>query len=759
MGDGKVGAWKDVTDLINFAKFQDSVLNQASESWVVIIDADANIAYYSQQFFDITGHDAKTTLGHPFISNLPATSSAEYIDDFKATFQQRKKFEKKVIKRFTADNKELYISTSGAPQFNQKGEFIGYYLFSSAINKIAYNAKENWDSLFTYEQAIHTANAGYWYIDARGKTLEVNSALSSMFGYSREELMQKNVLQLVDEKNADIFRTELAKRKEGIFEPYQITISCKDGSTLACINNPAPIYDQKGIHIGSIGLWTDVSELVAGNEKKTKALAESEAFLNQGAEIAGLGYAIWDETTNELITISEHWAEIFGYKKDEFSSRFRQLERYLTLIHPEDTETYKSYLSTTSDNTDIQYRIIRCDGEERYLLERFVYLDENPLKGDKRLAIIQDITHKSNEDSYRKAIIDGVLDCVVTIDDDGFIVDFNPMAEQTFLFKREQVIGKNIEKTIIPERYRSMHMHGMSRFKETKKSTMLGKLIEIEAVRSDGVEISIQLTITEISLNNSRLFTAIIRDISDIKKAQLELIQQSKLVTVGEMASGMAHELNQPLSVIKMGAEILRKNVNAGQIDPVFIGEKLVQISSQVDRAAQIIDHLRIFGRRSEEKFFEFDIVDTIIQALGFVIEQMRAVEIDIVRDFPSKKLQVLGNPMHFEQVLLNLLNNARHAMESQANNRGCGGTITVRVAKDETNRTCVVSVTDTGEGISDEVLPRLFEPFFTTKEPGKGTGLGLSVSYGLITSMGGSIHAENAAQGGAVFSIELPLV
>ena len=232
------------------------------------------------------------------------------------------------------------------------------------------------------------------------------------------------------------------------------------------------------------------------------------------------------------------------------------------------------------------------------------------------------------------------------------------------------------------------------------------------------------------------------------------MIQAAKLATLGEMATSVAHELNQPLNVIRMAAGNVLRKLEKGNADPTYLNDKLERIASQTERAAAIIDHMRMFGRKADEKPIKLDPREAIRGALNLMGEQLRLAEIEVVTNLSGACRPVLGHQLLMEQVVLNLLTNARDAIQAKARD----GEKKIDIAVDGADDGAVkIMVQDTGGGISKKIIGRIFEPFYTTKEMGKGTGLGLSVSYGIIRDMGGTIEAENA-DGGARFTITLPI-
>lgn len=248
-------------------------------------------------------------------------------------------------------------------------------------------------------------------------------------------------------------------------------------------------------------------------------------------------------------------------------------------------------------------------------------------------------------------------------------------------------------------------------------------------------------------------------DITELKTSQAQLIQASKLATLGEMATGIAHELNQPLGVIRMAANNCLKRIEKGQVDATYLTSKLTRMSDQTERAAQIIDHMRIFGRTDDGKRDNFDLTAGLENACNLMGRQLELQGVELISEFPETRPEIAGQQVMFEQVILNLISNARDSILSNASTSDAGEDIpkwvNVSFAESEPGRVSVI-VTDTGGGVPEAVLDRLFDPFFTTKEPGKGTGLGLSISYGIVRDMGGILSVTNTRQG-ARFEINLP--
>jgi signal transduction histidine kinase len=245
----------------------------------------------------------------------------------------------------------------------------------------------------------------------------------------------------------------------------------------------------------------------------------------------------------------------------------------------------------------------------------------------------------------------------------------------------------------------------------------------------------------------------IVTDLTLQKQTSAQLMQASKLATLGEMSTGMAHELNQPLNVIGLAVSNLRIISERGKMSLAAIGPKLDRIETAVRRAAVIIDHMRAYGRVAGDESVVLDIGDVIHGLCMLLRDQLALVEIQLVNRVDRYGIYVKGNAIQFEQVIINVINNARDAIRDSENPAG-----EIVIESLLQRGRVLVRISDTGPGIPTDALPHVFEPFFTTKPVGKGTGLGGSISYGIIREMHGDIWAENTA-GGARITVSLPLV
>jgi C4-dicarboxylate-specific signal transduction histidine kinase len=236
----------------------------------------------------------------------------------------------------------------------------------------------------------------------------------------------------------------------------------------------------------------------------------------------------------------------------------------------------------------------------------------------------------------------------------------------------------------------------------------------------------------------------------ELREKQEQLVQAGKLATLGELTTGVAHELNNPLNNIGLFVGNVLDQIRLGRLDPEAVERELENAMEQVRKATVIISHLRTFGRAASVTFEPADIDEVIEHSLLLMQEQLRLRGIEVVLDLCADELIVFGNPIQLEQVFVNLLTNSRDALEDARTKR-----IWIETTRDA--ELITLRFSDSGPGIQRDLEQRIFDPFFTTKEVGAGTGLGLSITYSIVKEHGGEIAVEQRNGRGASFRIELP--
>ena len=334
--------------------------------------------------------------------------------------------------------------------------------------------------------------------------------------------------------------------------------------------------------------------------------------------------------------------------------------------------------------------------------------------------------------------------------DDLSILDCNDSVQSVYAWERGDLIGRHFgdlfeEK---PDERMQADMKAGMVFDRVKHRTSKGHIRYV----------SIRLSTSE--FGGQQVLLATINDITQRLETEQQLIQASKMATLGEMATGVAHELNQPLSVIKTASSFFMRKLRKDQaIEATIMQTMAEEIDRHVRRASKIIGHMRQFGRKADPDLAKVQLNDIVTQALDLFSQQLKIRGIDIHLDLSPDLPMVMGDSDRLEQVVINLLINARDAIEEcHASGRNDPGAVKeIRLTTALKDHVIELSVCDTGIGIDPEIAEKIFEPFFTTKKVGQGTGLGLSISYGIIKECGGKIYARPGIGSGSCFIIEFP--
>jgi two-component system sensor kinase FixL len=370
------------------------------------------------------------------------------------------------------------------------------------------------------------------------------------------------------------------------------------------------------------------------------------------------------------------------------------------------------------------------------------------------------ISHKTLRQSEARfrSILATVPEAIITIDERGLIESFSPAAARLFGYAPHEVIGKNIN-TLMPSPYREEHDGYLARYRMTKEKRIIGKGRVVVGQRRDGTTFPMELAVGEVRLGEGRhLFTGFIRDLTErqtteqrLQELQAELLHVSRVSAMNQMASALAHELNQPLSAITnyMNASIRTLNAGSDAANIARVREMMEKASAQTVRAGQIIQRLRNFIEKKDAVRTGENLNKVIEEALALglvgVADSNVRVRVVLAPDLPS----VMIDKIQLQQVLINLIRNAVEAMHGLPSRE-------LIVSTQANDDVVQASVLDCGPGLSEEVSRRLFQPFVTTKE--KGMGLGLTICQSIIEAHAGHIWATKREGGGAAFHFRLPV-
>jgi PAS domain S-box-containing protein len=371
-----------------------------------------------------------------------------------------------------------------------------------------------------------------------------------------------------------------------------------------------------------------------------------------------------------------------------------------------------------------------------------------------------------------RATVEASFDCVIGMDSEGVIVEFNAAAERVFGRRRQDVLGRSLAETILPQRHRDAHTRGIKHFLDSGRGPMIGRLVETTALRADGTEFAVELAISVAAVPEGSIFVGHLRDITARKAAEAQraalesqLRQAQKMEAIGQLTGGLAHDFNNILTSV-IGYVAMAQEQPAAEADPALT-RQLGQARLAAERARDHVAQLLAFSRpqRGERRLVEpARVAGAALQLLQPTLPSTIGVEwMDrphAGNDIPP----IVADAVQLEQVLFNLFINARDAIRDR-------GTIRVRVGHSATAAghcaSCSapiaatpwvwVEVADDGRGIPPEAIGRMFEPFFTTKEGAGGTGLGLAMVHGIVHDHGGHIEVSSQSGGGSVFRVLLP--
>ncbi len=367
-------------------------------------------------------------------------------------------------------------------------------------------------------------------------------------------------------------------------------------------------------------------------------------------------------------------------------------------------------------------------------------------------AMLQDQFIKS-EEKY-KSLFNNDPNPIFILDSRTFqILDINQRAQDCYGYSREGMLTKNF--LDIGDADDDLIKTGLSRLL-TRQSVLFSKK---RHYRKDGSPFYVNINVSHAPYGQDHVLIATTTDISETVEKETQLIQAGKMTTLGVMAAGMAHEINQPLNVIQICADFFLKMLNRQQpIDEADLRSMATDIVDNVARAAGVIKHVRDFARQSDVVRSRVDINAPLTDVFKVLGHQLKVHEIERVLDLDPKIACIMADHNRLEQVFINLVTNAIDAMDEKQERgqyKDEAKRLTIRTFMEDGQ--VAVDIADTGIGMSEEIKNKIFEPFFTTKKIGKGTGLGISISYGIVRDYDGTIAIDSQAGCGTVFKLRFP--
>lgn len=723
-------------------------------------NAAGTLTYVNDVFCEISGYSRTELLGQNHRIVKSGEHSAEFYADIWRTIVQGNVWRGELCNR--RKNGSLYwVETSIVPFLDNTGRPYQYVSIRTDITHI----KQVELRLRLLERAVEASSSSISMVDATQPDMPliyVNPAFERITGYSREEVIGRNCRFLQETETAqqglDEIRAVLSEGRAGesLVHNYR-----KDGTPFWNDLRIAPVHDEQGRLTHFIGISDDVTE----RREAGDALYKSEERLRRSQLYANIGTWDWNIRTGELIC-SERICSLFGYPKSRQDSSYKN---YFNNIHPDDRQRLVDALNACvyqGAEFNIELRCVWPDGMVRWLLERGDVVraeDGTPLN---MLGVVQDITKRklveleNMEQQARllifKHIIENVADAVITIDPAGIIRSFNPAAEKLFGYSAAEITGCNVN-LLMPEPYHSEHSQYLARYNAGQSAGIMGKQLELTGLHKDGTIFPVELSVSAMEIEQSRHFAGILRDISQRKQHEREIIAardeaEHANKAKSEFLSSMSHELRTPMNAILGFGQLLEIEAGLNEDQADYVDEMLKAGRHLLELINEVLDLAKIESGNINLSLESLSCTELVAECLALVkpIAQVRGITI---KDALAGDYVIRADRTRLKQVLLNLLSNAIKYNRPQ-------GEVSVQVSVHQ--GLVRFAVSDTGYGIPAARQQEVFQPFSrlgAEESDIEGTGIGLTISRRLMKMMGGVIGMESEEGRGSVFWIELPEV
>jgi len=604
------------------------------------------------------------------------------------------------------------------------------------------------------EKIAEMGDDGIVVFDQAFKIIFANQMASEMIGIPKEDLIGRNFFTVIGKEDKE-FLEGTVTRGVGIGEKLctEMTILAPQGQ----VKDAEVCIALAKSDTGGVKTYAYLRDITA-RKKFEQNLKDSEEKLRTLFERVRHGLFI-SSKEGKFLDCNQALLEMLDYPiKEEFLGIDIARDLY---VNPEDRKTFQERIERDGYVKDMEVEFKKKNGEKIMVL-----LTGHPIKNEEGevvgyQGINLDITERKRiEDELREAneffmnLIESSVDGIIAADMKGNIFIFNKGTEALTAYTAEEVIGK----IHITQIYREGIAKEVMRKLRSQEYGGAGKLLPtpFNVVNKVGEEIPIQLSAALIydragkEVASVGIFTDLRPRLTMEKKLQethLQLVSSEKMASLGKLAAGIAHEINNPLGGILIYSSLMMEDLS--EEDPKR--QDLARIVQEAGRCKEIVKSLLEFARQTEPKMEPTDINRAIIDGLFFLVNQALFHNIQIIKKLDPFLPFVRGSSGQLKQVLMNIIVNAAEAMHGS-------GTLTITTSQAPDRKTVLVEFTDTGEGIPEENLTRIFDPFFTTKDVGKGTGLGLATSYGIVEEHGGKIGVKSKVGEGTTFTIELPI-
>ncbi|MFQ5842520.1 MAG: PAS domain S-box protein, partial [Thermodesulfobacteriota bacterium] len=627
------------------------------------------------------------------------------------------------------------------------------YVYLRDITERKRFEREMKESEERYKNLFERVRHGIFISTKEGRFLDCNPALLEMLGYrSKEEFLKINIARdlYVNPKDRRTFQSLV--ERNGFVKDFEVEFKRKDGQKIIILLTAHPIRNEGEI-IGYEGLIIDITERKDMERRVREAVRKFQKISEMGEE----GILVIDEG-NRIIFANSMATELTGYANEELlgmksidllNARDR---KFLAEMHDQAGLDESRRVCTEMDVLKAGGRFMDAEicitiaRPEAGRIDTYIYLKD--ITERKKM-----VTEIGQTNEFLTKLIASSVDGIIAADMKGNIIIFNKAAEELLGYADEEVMGK----INIVDLYPPGEAKEVMRRLRGKEHGGVGKLTpqQVTLVDKSRRAVPIQLSASLVyDEQGKELFSvgffADLRPRIEMEKrleeTHLQLVNSEKMASLGKLAAGIAHEINNPMGGILIYSSLLMEALEGKDSRR----QDLEKIVHEATRCKEIVKSLLEFSRQTGPKMEPTDINKAITDDLFFLENQALFHNIKIVKNLEPQLPRVLGNPSQVKQVFMNIIVNAAEAMHG-------GGTLTITTGLSGDKKEIWIEFADTGEGIPEENLSKIFDPFFTTKEVGKGTGLGLSTSYGIIDGHGGRIVVKSQVGKGTTFRIELP--
>ena len=598
---------------------------------------------------------------------------------------------------------------------------------------------------------VQSSDAGIIGKTLGGLVTSWNTGAQRIFGYSADEMIGKPIDILSSPSRPGEMKEILAQLGRGKkIERFETERRRKDGTIIRVLLTVSPILDGKGKIVGASKIVHDITAQQMAQERLqelTQALVLAPTMVRQldgTIELWGGGLErLYGYSATEAVGRKSHellqtvFPDPIAYINAELR-RDGHWEGELVHKHRNGTPIIVSSYWITSRRQGAASSIVELDldvTEERYAQ-----------------------TMLGEREARLRSVLETAPDAIITIDERGIMQSFSQASERLFGYAAGEVIGQNV-KVLMPDPYRSGHDGYLNRYKHTGEKHIIGIGRTVKAQKKDGTVFPIELAVGEVGEpGRNRIFTGFIRDLTARQKMEEDLRQAQKMEAVGQLTGGLAHDFNNLLTTISGNHEMLERRLT----DPTQ-RELLKEAQEATELGAQLARRLLAFGRRTPLRAEPIDL-GAIAASMSDMMRRTLGATISLETVFEPDLPLTMCDPGQVENVLLNLAINARDAMPQGGRLvvETKSATLATAYAADHLEVTpgeyVLLSVADTGTGMTEEVRRRAFEPFYTTKGPGAGSGLGLSMVHGFVKQSGGHVDIDSQLGRGTTIRIYLPV-